>query len=717
MKKHFLFSVLLLSTALFLGACGNRQGESAVEAGQVEESQAKAEETTNENLIEVPAIVKTELPTEEKEKREAIEYTEPKVYFSEYSGFYDKDLSLELICPVADATIYYTLDGSLPTDLSTKYEGAITLTNRSEEENYLSARTDIQINCAFSPLSKVTKANIVRAIAYFEDGSCSEVSNGTFFVGVDREEKYGNAPVISLITEEGNLFDYETGIYVLGKTFDDWVAENPANADLADWQSKGNFSNKGMEWERPVYFEYIDLPEYANYGADMGVRMKGASTRGYYQKSLRLIARDEYGTKNVKFSLIPNNLKSDHSGYVTKYKSFMLRNGGNDNGFAKLRDPLLQQLISGRDLETQQSIPCPVFINGEYFGLYALTEDYSDNYFENNYEIDSANVVVVKCGELDEGKEEDMALFEEMYRFITENDMSVAANYDQACTMMDMQSFWEFCAFQLYIYNQDSAFDNNNWAMWRVRDVDNGSECSDGLWRMMVYDTEYSSGVYNEGKNAGENNISPIFKFNEEKQTEKNEYPPLKMLLSLYENETFKGEFINAMCDIRNYDFEKTKAIAALNDLAEGYKKLAPESIHRNGPDWVVMWQDPAEYYKKKISEVNYFLTGRYTQYPDVMRKALGLEKPVKVAVQMSDAEGGVVWINHTELDFSTLSDKGFEGDYFTEYPITITAAPIEGYSFGGFETSGCEVTELDVNKISVKLTENCEIKAIFHKN
>ena len=53
-------------------------------------------------------------------------------------------------------------------------------------------------------------------MAVYEDGSKSEILNGTFFVGIDRESEYGNVPVISIMTDSGNLFDYETGINVMG---------------------------------------------------------------------------------------------------------------------------------------------------------------------------------------------------------------------------------------------------------------------------------------------------------------------------------------------------------------------------------------------------------------------------------------------------------------------------------------------------------------------
>lgn len=117
--------------------------------------------------------------------------------------------------------------------------------------------------------------------------------------------------------------------------------------------------------------------------------MKGASTRTYLQKSMRLIARAEYGTKSIKADLIPDNMKSDDSGPITSYKSFVLRNGGNDNGFSKMRDPVLQSLVADRAFDTQASAPCVVFVDGEYWGLYAITEDYSDKYIEANYGIDN----------------------------------------------------------------------------------------------------------------------------------------------------------------------------------------------------------------------------------------------------------------------------------------------------------------------------------------
>ena len=48
------------------------------------------------------------------------------------------------------------------------------------------------------------------------------------------------------------------------------------------------------------------------------------------------------------------------------------------------------------DGSTKASRPCVVYLNGEYWGLYVLEEDYSDNYFESHYGVNKDDVVVYK---------------------------------------------------------------------------------------------------------------------------------------------------------------------------------------------------------------------------------------------------------------------------------------------------------------------------------
>lgn len=647
-------------------------------------------------------------------------WTEPMVYMSRESGFYAKSIMLELYCPVEGAEIYYTIDGSIPDRSSTKYEKEMRLTNRSLSRNLLSARKDLSVDSTFVPGRSINKANIIRAVAYLPDGTVTPVSNGTFFVGVDQTKQFGNVPVISLITDQENLVNYETGILVLGKTYDDWIAEDPANAEEPGWKSKGNFSNKGRDWERPVHMQYINGDGTVGVSADMGIRIKGASTRTYLQKSFRLIAREEYGTKNIKFPLIPDNERSDGTGEVKKYKSFVLRNGGNDCDYTKLRDPLLQGLVGHRNMETQQFVPCVVFLDGEYWGAYTLVEDYTDNYVQNNYDVESENVVIIKCGEVEEGVEEDIELFHELYRFITENDMKNAANYARVQEMLDIPGFIEYCAFELYIYNQDSIFDNNNWSIWRTREADGATEWSDGKWRMMLYDTEYSTGIYNGGSNYSTDNISGLFQTTSEERKENLKiYNPIEMFRSLMKNEEFKKNLILTLCDIRNYDFEKNLAVGSMKELAETYRLIVPDSLLRYGPDWAIAWTKPADYFQQKLDELTGFLMGRYERFPKIVQNAFGLSEAVHVSVALPSEKKGTVRLNYTllapeKIPGGAFTGTVFEGLYFTDYELTLEAVPTGEGRFVRWDVKNGVVADENALITTVKVSENCEITPIF---
>lgn len=727
LSRIMLVGAAITASAILTASCGKKPNAAIVDSQSTEEiTETKIDETT-ENKTDgtaeakaddttVPVVEETTESMIEESTEEPVEETEPIVYFSSKSGFYDEGFTLELRCPVENAEIYYTTDGTIPDRNSIRYEGAITLKDRSSENEVHAARTDYCVDSQYVPIQRITKANVIRAIAYFADGTSSIVTNGTYFVGIDREELYGDAPVISLLTDPYNLFDEEYGIFVLGNTYDEWLAEDPANAEEPAYRVHGNFSNKGKEWERPVAFEYIPATG-KNVSADMGLRMKGASTRTYLQKSMRLIAREEYGQKSIKAELIPGNMKSDQSGPVTKYKSFVLRNGGNDNGFGKMRDPFLQKLVEDRSMETQQSTPCVVFIDGEYWGLYAITEDYSDNYIEINYGIDNNNVVIVKCGEIDEGMDEDIALYEDMYYFITGNDMTDMSNYEKVKDMLDIPGFIDYCAMQLYIYNHDTFTEDNNWSLWRTREADNATEWSDGKWRILLYDTEFSTGVYSGGVDFGDNNLKDALDESLDSERElKSDCPLLFIFRSLYKNDEFKRDFINTLCDLRNYNFEKSRASQVIKSMAPQYQKLAGDSFFRYGPDWIVMWNDPDKYYSDKIEELKKFMNGRYMAFPNIMEKTFDLESPVTVTITVDDASMGDVILNNTHIDFTSLSSGSFSGKYFKEYELTLTAAPKEGYKFAGWSVEGCSVSDEKGTTTTVTLTQDCTIKAEYTK-
>lgn len=84
--------------------------------------------------------------------------------------------------------------------------------------------------------------------------------------------------------------------------------------------------------------------------------------------------------------------------------------------------------------------------------------------------------------------EEDYRTQYDLITYISNNDMSLADNYEQACEIIDIDSFIDYYALEIYIANQDWL--PNNCAYWRSRECNAKNQYYDGRWRWMLFDTD-----------------------------------------------------------------------------------------------------------------------------------------------------------------------------------------------------------------------------------
>jgi len=637
--------------------------------------------------------------------------------FSLKSGFYESDVLLKIYSSDPKAEIYYTTDGSIPTINSKKYSTGITLKNRSGTSNVLSAKKKISSDGDLVPSVKVKKINVIRAIAKLSNGNFSDIANGSFFVGINREETYGKLPIISMITDPVNLFDYEKGIYCLGKRYDDWIAEDPNRQYYPSYQWEVNFSNRGKEAERPAYVEYFPSKTNATaFAENLGIRIMGAATRTYYQKSFHLTFREEYGKKNLKYEVIPNNLRDDGKSNVKKYKSFNVRNGGNDTEYTKMRDKILQDLISNRDsIQTQQSDYAILFIDGEYWGIYVVCENYSDNHIANNYDIDNENVIIIKKEKVEAGVDSDLDLYKELKEFVTNTDFSEKSNYEKLKEIIDVESFAWYYAYNTYIENKDGIFQGGNWAMWRVRDPVNNVKHADGRWRMMVYDSEYSTGLYGMGDGYNSIIISSVLKNSNHKN-----FGPLTFV-NLMKNKNFKNLYINALSDIVNIDFESNKVSDYINNVSSILSPLMKDQIERFGPFYAQ--GNPDSYFNNQLNTFSRWISSRHSSFMDGLTSIFGFEKAVSVTVSSNDYKLGGFIINK---GWKVFNEK-FTGSYFKENILYITAKPAEGKTFVYWKLKSCKFANAKyqsvINKkksfretIGIYPSTGCKVTAYFSK-
>ena len=491
--------------------------------------------------------------------------------FSAEGGFYAGAVTLTLTAEPG-TEIYYTLDGSAPTKQSLRYTEPISLENRTGEKNVLSAHKDIAPESPYSapviaPVTPVDKAAVVRAVAVSETGEQSFAASQTYFIGLD--DKYQNGTVISLLTDECNLFDYDTGIYVLGKSYDDWKNSADYDPETPPWHTPANYTQKGKEWERPASLQMFSdgKPVLAQ---DVGIRIHGGATRSYAQKSLNIYARKEYGASKLEYDLFGGSVTAEYSGEpVTVFDSFMLRNGGNDAQYTRFRDKLNQSLVSSRQFLTQGMTPCTVFIDGEYWGQYEITEKLDAAFIKAHYGIPKKQVCIIKKEALDSGSEECYAQWERLRMEIKTTDLSDPDAYADICARIDMQGFMEYVSSELYMNNVN--WDASNSAMWKAELPDPENPYADGKWRFLMFDTEYSTGIYGEAQ-PQEDSFSKLLEsgcFLGD------------LLKAALKNETFRQDFVRTFREMAEQDFAAERVGAEITALAEAYRNPAVDTYNR----------------------------------------------------------------------------------------------------------------------------------------
>jgi len=256
-------------------------------------------------------------------------------------------------------------------------------------------------------------------------------------------------------------------------------SEEEKARDWSFWAA--NYRNHGRFWEREANITIFDVDRENVLTQKVGIRTQGGASRGYYPKSLNIYARSEYGD---------NRLRYDFWGTGYYPKRMTLSSGGNDNR-GKMLDRLASELTKECDFSTMNYEPYILFLNGEYWGFYYLTEKYDEQYIEHYYDVDKENVVIVKNDSLEVGIEGDQSLFTQMYDFVVNADMTVDENYQRACELLDMQSLIEYFAAEIYIA-RERDWPSSNYALWRVRETGSG-QYEDGKWRWLLFDVNTSS--------------------------------------------------------------------------------------------------------------------------------------------------------------------------------------------------------------------------------
>ena len=636
--------------------------------------------------------------------------------FSQESGFFDSGFSLTITAPEG-TTVYYTTDGSDPTTESTKYTAPINITDMSNTENRLSMRTDISASNVTAPRELIDKAAVIRAVAVDSSGRVSEPVTKTYFVGKTASGYYKNMKVVSLVTDPDNLFDYEKGIYVKGKVFDEQNGQTgpqqpgqpgqpggPGGWQIPGWGGGGwgfnvqnpwempaNYNQKGREWERVASFEMFDAGQSV-VKQDVGIRIKGAASRNSVQKSFTVYARQDYGKSDLEYDFFDGTAtKAKNGKAIKKYENIVIRNGGNDVGGFYFRDTVNQQLVADRDMATQAMSECILFIDGEFWGIYQITEKVSDDYIKSHYGIAKSDIALIKNHELEEGTDQDLQDWDNLMQGVYNGNIS----YEQLAQKLDVQSFMDYFAAQIYWSNSD--WPQNNTAMWRSNAVDPENPYSDGKWRMFLFDTELGQGMY-----GTQDNVVTSDSFS---RIRRNQDDISKAFTKLMSDKNFANDFARTFMDIANYNFDTEKTTAEISKFSK-YKEPIVDTYER----FAFTTQGEGKLQQETNTVVSFY-NGRFDNVVRTLNQAASLTNNLSNVTVQNDPNSGTV-----KLNTLTLGEQSWTGKYHSDYDMTAEAVPVEGASFDHWEINGTELTSGSETsaKISFKASGDVTIKAVY---
>ena len=548
------------------------------------------------------------------------------ISLSAESGVYPEAFTLTIDVP-KDCTVRYTTDGSDPATSKTAivYTEGIAITDRKHDKNVVSAIQPILISGNFNrPAANkkgffctagapededVDKCTVIRAALVNADGTVSATKSATYFIGTTEEHIKGLAEsceaagtslaVISISMNYDDLFDPERGIYVKGNVFENALLQYlQYNKQVTDGELArsldANYKQKGREWERPAnitMFEFSPDGATAVLTQNCGIRIQGNYSRSDLQKGLRLYARSEYGESKFRYSVFGEDYLNDAGKVMDSFDTLVLRNGGNCAFTAKFNDIFWQSLLQDTACEAKHSRPCVVYLNGEYWGLYVLEEDYTDDYLNDVHGVTKEDVVIYKGdaesydigykldeGEIPAGADENYYFRPLLDFFDSHSSLSSQADYNAFCKLVDPESVMDYFAVQCWINNKWD-WPGKNWSMWRTTKVEKGNPYADGRWRFMFYDMEFggvsgSSDAYTN--TIKEDNYKPNGLLDMDTDN-----PAVLCFAYLMTNEGFREAFYDRLTGLSTGEFQKNAALARLKQFEDTYSPLYDQFFAR----------------------------------------------------------------------------------------------------------------------------------------
>ncbi|MBV5315231.1 MAG: CotH kinase family protein [Prolixibacteraceae bacterium] len=563
----------------------------------------------------------------------ASEIVKREVQFSVKEMFLKSKKKLEISGAGLHEEIKYTLNGSEPNQNSFSYTVPIEL----------------------------TKNTVVRARIFKKGAIPGKIGTRTYIFDTPP-----TLPVISISTDSMNLWDNETGIYVLGNTYDN--------------KSPFEGANFWKDWVKLANMEMVGVNGECIFSLNCGIKIFGAKSRANDQKSLAVFFKGEYGDPVLE------NVKLFHSKPITDFKSLVLRNAGNDYN-TRFRDCLSTDLVKNMETDVAAFEQAILYLNGQYWGHINLREKINEDFLESNHGVKAEKLDFLEYKyRILSGSN---AKYLKLVDFIEKNSLVDDSIYNIAASKIDVKNFIDYQLSQIYFNNRD--WPGNNLKYWRP-------QTKDGKWRWILFDTDFAFGYESET-----DYMLNTLGFALEPNGPYWPNPPWSTLLfrKLIDNQSFKYRFVNRFADMLNTTFVAESVVKRIDSIAAIIKPEIKQHYQK--------WKTPSpEEWEKAVQTMRFFAQKRVYHVQNHINQQLKLGGIHEVTISNLPISSGYILLNSIEV-----SGNNWKGKYFENVPIMLTAMPEDDHKFHYWEINGAKVLD---NTIELNLTKATTIRAIFEK-
>ncbi|MEZ4238873.1 MAG: CotH kinase family protein [Myxococcota bacterium] len=458
----------------------------------------------------------------------------------------------------------------------------------------------------------------------------------------------GPLPVVSVVAEPADLFDEQTGIYVLGPSYDPEVPNEGANF----WDDRQVPTHVAL-WEPGA--------AQSAFSVDAGLSIHGGYSRAHDQRSL-LVDLDD---GEIAYPVFPDL-------DVTSYTRILLRAAGNDwlgcylAGCAEgahLRDALVQQLVAGLDIDLMGYRPATTYLNGAYWGVYNLREQPGKSWIRSHHGLDDVDLLELHASVV----AGDAAHYDALLDWMRTHDLADPDAYAYVTTQMDTEEYATYLALELFADNGD--WPGNNVKFWRPR-------TPDGRWRWMVYDTDFGVGAW-----YGDPAADTLAVALEAGTSWPNPAWSTELFRLLVTSPDFTATFLNHYADLLNTRFDSERSRAVLAALADGLAPEVPAQVARWGTwsDGTVTYTLEADDWVDEIERMDAWLAQRPAHAREQLMAHFRIQGTWTLSLDADPPGAGRFALAAVEVD------GPFSGTYFRGVPVRVTALPAPGHRFTGW--------------------------------